>query len=104
MSSLKHNFKKVPGWVYMLIVFGFLYFTGLHTEVIGQIQRLLLATGLRNADVPKSGTVTYPTQKSTSQPLAGQGFMLAGLDGQPFPFENLRGKVVFLNLWATWCP
>jgi thiol-disulfide isomerase/thioredoxin len=30
--------------------------------------------------------------------------MLAGLDGKPFPFENLRGKVVFVNVWATWCP
>jgi thiol-disulfide isomerase/thioredoxin len=26
------------------------------------------------------------------------------LDGQKFEFSKTRGKVVFLNLWATWCP
>lgn len=25
------------------------------------------------------------------------------LDGQPFDLAALRGQVVFLNLWATWC-
>jgi thiol-disulfide isomerase/thioredoxin len=104
MSSPKINFKQVPGWVYILVVFGFLYITGLHTEVIGQIQRLMLATGIKNADVPKRDTPTYPIQESPSQPQAGEGFMLAGLDGKPVPFESLRGKVVFLNIWATWCP
>jgi thiol-disulfide isomerase/thioredoxin len=26
------------------------------------------------------------------------------LDGRPVPFERYRGKPVFLNVWATWCP
>ncbi len=26
------------------------------------------------------------------------------LDGNSFSFADLRGKVVVLNLWATWCP
>lgn len=29
---------------------------------------------------------------------------LKDLSGQPFDFASLRGKVVFLNLWASWCP
>jgi thiol-disulfide isomerase/thioredoxin len=28
---------------------------------------------------------------------------LKTLDGQPVPLGSYRGKVVFLNLWATWC-
>jgi peroxiredoxin len=31
-------------------------------------------------------------------------FKLTGLDGKPASLAQLRGKVVFLNLWATWCP
>jgi peroxiredoxin len=31
-------------------------------------------------------------------------FNLVGLDGQTVSLKGLRGKVVVLNFWATWCP
>ncbi len=31
-------------------------------------------------------------------------FTLKDLDGNPVRLRDLRGKVVFLNFWATWCP
>ncbi len=30
-------------------------------------------------------------------------FALTGLDGQIYALENFRGRVVFVNFWATWC-
>jgi thiol-disulfide isomerase/thioredoxin len=31
-------------------------------------------------------------------------FQAARLDGTPVRLGSLKGKVVFLNFWATWCP
>ncbi len=30
-------------------------------------------------------------------------FMTTGLDGKPLSLKSLRGKVVLLDMWATWC-
>ncbi len=31
-------------------------------------------------------------------------FTLQTLDGQPIELSDLRGKVVLVNIWASWCP
>jgi len=31
-------------------------------------------------------------------------FRLTDLSGREYRLSDLRGKIVFLNLWATWCP
>lgn len=35
---------------------------------------------------------------------AAPDFQAQTLDGQPVSLASLRGKVVLLNFWATWCP
>ncbi len=37
-------------------------------------------------------------------PVAAQDFELPTLNGDYVRLSNYRGKVVFLNIWATWCP
>ncbi len=32
------------------------------------------------------------------------GWRVRSLDGEPYPLERAKGKPVFLNFWATWCP
>jgi thiol-disulfide isomerase/thioredoxin len=43
-------------------------------------------------------------QREPTANFAAPDFVLPDLDGRLHQFANLRDKVVFLNLWATWCP
>ncbi|WP_229368346.1 TlpA family protein disulfide reductase [Telluribacter humicola] len=101
--------NKIPGWVITLLVFGFLYITGLHTQVIGQMQRLILATGLMNPDIGQvnHGETTEGSaagKANAANPHSGYDFTMTTLDGKIVTMESLKGKVIFLNQWATWCP
>lgn len=109
MNKKKFSIKAIPGWAVTLAIFGILYLTGLHTEAIGQVQRILLATGIKNADVPESlqnpdATAVVDAGAAANTEMAGTGFKMVDLQGKQVPFESLKGKVVFLNIWATWCP
>lgn len=79
-----------------------LYVTGLHTEVIGFAQRGILATGLVNPDVSEK---SLDEDEVNGGPLkADYNLKLIDDQGNIKSLEDFRGKVIFFNLWATWCP
>lgn len=87
----------------------FLYATGLHTEVIGFAQRGLLATGLMNPDVANITQVRNSENKEAITPNSrltevDYNLKLTDRDGNTHSLEEFKGKVIFLNFWATWCP
>jgi cytochrome c biogenesis protein CcmG/thiol:disulfide interchange protein DsbE len=43
-----------------------------------------------------------PTRLHVGSPAPN--ITLPGLDGKTVSLKDYRGKVVFLNIWATWCP
>ncbi len=50
---------------------------------------------------------SYVHQSQKPRVLAGTAppaFTLPGLDGRMVSLADYKGKVVFLNIWATWCP
>jgi len=94
-EKAKKRKRSLIEWGAIIGVIAFLYFTGLHTTVIGTLQKGLLATGLIKPDIP-SVTDTFPD--------ANRDFYMADEDGQVISLAHFKGEVVFMNIWATWCP
>ena len=83
-----------------------LYATGLHTEVIGFAQRGLLATGLLTPNIENvSQTNSDENEPSTASAPTPADFNLTLMNenGKTISLEEFKGKVIFMNMWATWC-
>ena len=53
------------------------------------------------------GLLTRPSTDPETLPRVGQplaDFTLPDMQGRAIQLSALRGKVVFINVWATWCP
>lgn len=99
-KSKASSFKRtLLEWLGIAAVFGVLYITGLHTEVLGTMQRALLWTGLFDAERTEIETSEGPFLSDSDY-----GFTLTDSEGQRMNLDQLRGKVLFVNVWASWCP
>jgi thiol-disulfide isomerase/thioredoxin len=87
--------KEIKSWAIMVGVFAILYFTGLITPIVGGLQSLVLATGLIQ---PK---VLLENKTNEAFDFSGQ---FLDTDGDRVGLSQFRGKTLFINLWATWCP
>lgn len=76
-----------------VIVLAVLQATGLLSSVSVFTQTALLKTGIRNAS---------PEELRKPEPF-DYNFTVRNTAGERIKFEEYKGKVVFLNIWATWC-
>src|ERR1041385_7682386 len=60
------------------------------------------ASHLVQSAVLKSGFVDASIS-SSKRDAFDFNFSVKDLSGNTVDFQNFRGKIVFLNLWATWC-
>jgi len=79
----------------LYLVAGIVVFTGL---------ALIALNGHRGARITNPPEVSgQPSEGPVAAGSQAANFKLEKLDGTTISLESLRGKVVFLNVWATWC-
>ena len=78
----------------MLGVLALLYFTGWITPVMGGLQSLVLATGIFKPDIEAAPSVSDFDYSG----------LFTSVNGEPVNLNRYKGKTLFINLWATWCP
>jgi thiol-disulfide isomerase/thioredoxin len=86
--------KELRDWGVLIVVFGILYVTGTYTDVAAFTQRIVLASGVISPDT------SVPESEKTK---ADYDFNLLTFQDENFDFRDLKGKVVFMNFWASWC-
>jgi thiol-disulfide isomerase/thioredoxin len=77
-----------------LIIVGLLKVTGLTGDVTYITQTVAMKAGILDVS---------PASESKADPKFDYAFTIKDLRGNKVSFDQYKGKVVFLNLWATWC-
>lgn len=90
----------------ILIVIGLMMFTG----KMNTISTYMSASGNKISKQEQSSDANKAEESKENstdkQEEAGEqlDFVLKDQNGKKVSFEEYRGKVIFLNFWATWCP
>lgn len=91
----------------LLILMGVMMLTGWMNGITGYLTGL--GTGTRQESVSESNTTSSsqgeekPATQGEKEAIPAPSFALTDQDGKGHKLSEYRGKVIFLNFWATWC-
>jgi len=86
-SKIKTNWKSI-------IVYSFLLLIIFNPTANAWLLQRLISIGLFNATIEKEGVAEMPENIT---------FLYTTPDGKTSNISELKGKVVFINFWASWC-
>lgn len=91
ITMLKRNYSTIiVGALALVLLFV--------PEAKAMMQQGLMKLGLFEPKLEKVEKATQPSSE------ANYTFEMVYADGKAVNMEDLKGKVVFMNFWATWCP
>src|SRR5262245_35587918 len=70
---------------------------------LGGIVRQMRQAGHRAAEEEQT-SAGLATVRFFRDPKPAPSFTVKTIDGRMISMDGLRGKVVLVNFWATWCP
>jgi thiol-disulfide isomerase/thioredoxin len=80
---------ELLAWGLALVAF---YFSGAPNHLASFAQGAIVKSGFVNASATSNSKVPFD-----------YNFTVKDLAGKKTEFKNFQGRVIFLNLWATWC-
>lgn len=100
--------KKIVWPLVVVLVFGISIYTV--TNYNKNKEKDLNTTTYKNPSASStnenttSGTVSPTVKNSETDKLPALNFKLKDLNGKEVSLSDFKGKKVFLNFWASWCP
>lgn len=120
-GSIAKNAVKVGG--VLMVFMGILMFTGKMNAVTGYLSTIPSPTATESRETTQPETSTEASENETAledesasepgntgesdeanQPLPAVDFTLTDQYGNTHSLSDYKGKTIFLNFWATWCP
>lgn len=92
-ETLRKAWNYIKPWLVFVVVLAILRYTGVLSGISILTGRALMETGVMDV--------------STEAPAVAKkfnyNFSIKDLNGNVLDVNELKGKTIFLNLWATWC-
>ena len=118
-GNLAKNAVKAGG--ILMVFMGILMFTGKMNAVTGYLSSIPSPSVTESKEIPETKPATEPATEpveekptsetesaeesgETKQPLPAVDFTLTDQFGNTHSLSDYKGKTIFLNFWATWCP
>ncbi len=114
-GNLAKNAVKAGG--ILMVFMGILMFTGKMNAVTGYLSSIPSPSVTESKETPETKPATEPVEEKptsetesteesgeTKQPLPAVDFTLTDQFGNTHSLSDYKGKTIFLNFWATWCP